>query len=399
MRKTYFIYVEIFFLIFLPFMAFASYINPPGVDGLNASLGKHFKEKGIDANNDGKLEALIITVPVDIKSAGTYYLLGSLRALSESPFIGSVDRTITLPIGEQDIELKFDGTDFRRLRKNGPYTLSVFLGGKNSLESSDDIYKTASYKWEDFQPLHIEISGSLFEKIIRNQKSNLIEQLEIRVPVKVLTAQEITADAWIRTVNNVFIDTVSFTHFFPAGENEISFKFSGLKIGMLRENGPYIVDIKLTKNGKIIDAVNPAYRTKKYNFTDFIRGGSRFISLEKWVDRGVSSFFAPKGKFTKVQISIFLEVKQKGKYSVVASLFDDSGKEFICAANVALTEYKTGVSLLILNFSAKTIAKKGLAGPYKLRYLFLFDEKGFLIDRLEDYYQTKAYKPEEFIRP
>jgi hypothetical protein len=99
-----------------------------------AQLAGVYSDRVVDEDGDGFNDALMLVAGQSVAQATEYALVS---------------------IGTQTITLRFEGSDIRHARLNGPYTVSnVFLidleAGAIPSEIKNNVYVTGAYKWYDF---------------------------------------------------------------------------------------------------------------------------------------------------------------------------------------------------------------------------------------------------------
>lgn len=122
-----------------------------------ASLTGEFSDKGIDINDDGKLEYLNIDVGVNVVVPGEYSLYGFLLDREKKKVAWSADHK-SLSSGNQTMQLTFDGKTIEKSKLNGPYYLynvslnwgSATLGLHYCDRIEETHYTTARYNASDF---------------------------------------------------------------------------------------------------------------------------------------------------------------------------------------------------------------------------------------------------------
>jgi hypothetical protein len=92
-----------------------------------------------------------------------------------------------------------------------------------------------------------------------------------------------------------------------------------------------------------------------------------------------------------------VDVSVAGNYIVEAGLFDDSGAPIVWSGNYSLLE--PGTHNVALQFNGIMINRHGVAGPYNLKYIRLYDENLTQIDNMADAYHTSAYDNADFQVP
>ncbi len=118
------------------------------------SLTGTYAEAAEDANHDGRFEALVLQVGVDIRAAGSYLVAATL-ADGQGREISRVAEPLTLNAGPQTVALRFPGPVLAGAQADGPYNvLRVMLldeqGAALPLQEARDVLTTRSYRYQDF---------------------------------------------------------------------------------------------------------------------------------------------------------------------------------------------------------------------------------------------------------
>lgn len=134
-----------------------------------ADLTGNYSDRGIDINEDGKFDYLLIDAGVHIVYPGEYSLSGYLYDRDNREVVWSADHR-NFADGYQVMQLAFDGKTIEKKRLNGPYRLGnlTFTWGSASAglipcAMVDDAYKTGPYNATDFvDPVNTDknLSGS-----------------------------------------------------------------------------------------------------------------------------------------------------------------------------------------------------------------------------------------------
>jgi hypothetical protein len=121
-----------------------------------ANLSGNFSDRGLDANQDGRLEFLTVDVGVYVQSSDEYSVMGSLYDKNGKEIVWAIDHD-KLNYGYNKMQLDFDGRAIREHGINGPYQLrdlKLAIGnsyaGLGIVERIPVAYNTSSYDVSDF---------------------------------------------------------------------------------------------------------------------------------------------------------------------------------------------------------------------------------------------------------
>lgn len=122
---------------------------------------ENFTDYGIDTNENGLFEKLIIKVPVKVNVAGAYWIEAELDDID----LG-VNKEISLDIDDEFIYLEFDGTSIYESGIDGQYELEDFVieNDNSVIYNLREEYLTSNYNSEDFEPIIIQETEIIFPK-------------------------------------------------------------------------------------------------------------------------------------------------------------------------------------------------------------------------------------------
>lgn len=134
-----------------------------------ADLAGNYSDRGIDIDEDGKLDYLIIDAGVHIIIPGEYSISGYLYDHDNREIVWSADHR-NFTDGYHTMQLAFDGKTIEKKKRNGPYRLGNVTftwgsasGGLIPCEIIDNVYTTGQYNASDFvDPIDTDkiLSGS-----------------------------------------------------------------------------------------------------------------------------------------------------------------------------------------------------------------------------------------------
>jgi hypothetical protein len=122
-----------------------------------------FDDHGVDTNSNGLFEYLRIEAKVDVATAGNYTISGYLYD-STGDFIVSASNYTYLDIGQQTVQLNFDGQAISDSGKDGAYNLAqinVYDDTLNLINSKENAYITQAYDHTQFEIRHIILDWEL----------------------------------------------------------------------------------------------------------------------------------------------------------------------------------------------------------------------------------------------
>ncbi len=118
----------------------------------DAIFTNSYSDTGVDTDNDGLYNYLVVDIQIDVEKAGKYTIEGWLYDNNECNIVFT-KKNDYLDLGSNIISLEFLGETISRHMENGPYTLKYL-----SLTTKDTrcdfrhiAYKTSSYNYNQFQ--------------------------------------------------------------------------------------------------------------------------------------------------------------------------------------------------------------------------------------------------------
>ncbi len=125
------------------------------VSPASASLAGSYAEQGLDADRDGRFEALSLQVGVDVQAGGDYLLAASLLDAQGHELARCVE-PLTLNTGLQTVSLSFPGQALAQAHVDGPYTVGRVMlldeaGAALPLQEARNVLQTRPYRYQDFE--------------------------------------------------------------------------------------------------------------------------------------------------------------------------------------------------------------------------------------------------------
>jgi parallel beta-helix repeat protein len=163
----------------------------------------------------------------------------------------------------------------------------------------------------------------------------------------------------------------------------------------LAKTGQHLESLTATGRGYVSEPI--------YDFSplpppseDYTRAQSRSAEFSgSFSDCGTDS--DADGLYNTLTISAGVDVSVAGSYIVQGGLFDACGAPIMWSGNYAQLE--PGSHDVTLEFNGITLYRHGVAGPYNLKYIRLYDGSMTKIDEMSDAYATSAYDYADFEPP
>ena len=153
-----------------------------------AQLSGAYTDAGVDTDNDGQLEALRITVGVNVTAPATYQVVGWLQSGTGANLAWAY-ASANLSAGAQQMQLEFDGKLLRLQGENGPYKLAhieLRTGDDGDVvDFADNAYTTAAYAATSFVAPAVTYTGAYADSGVDSNSNGLFDTLNVNVGVQV----------------------------------------------------------------------------------------------------------------------------------------------------------------------------------------------------------------------
>ncbi len=119
--------------------------------GPAAQFDPPHSDHGLDTDSDGPYNFLVVNATVNVSVAGNYIVYGEL----EDIFYYWIDDDInvtSLTVGNQTVELRFDGVSINSNGEDGPYIVMLYLYNESWGLIQIDMHTTDAYTYDQFQP-------------------------------------------------------------------------------------------------------------------------------------------------------------------------------------------------------------------------------------------------------
>lgn len=111
----------------------------------------------VDADGDGRFEALEVDVPVEVKREGAYVVFGHLtkagQLVAHRPAYESASPTqadVPAGTGRITVTLRYSGEQVRRSGLDGPYELRLMANGETSAAGGPRTYASPPFRHAQF---------------------------------------------------------------------------------------------------------------------------------------------------------------------------------------------------------------------------------------------------------
>jgi hypothetical protein len=236
-----------------------------------ARFNEFYTDQGIDNNEDGLYDNLLIFIGINVTTPGDYSV-GATLYDDTGDIITNARNVSYLDVGYHNITLSYDGIILYHHGKNGPYILRYLgLSGHNQYDFILNAYNTSAYNITDFQKTSARFNGNYSDMGVDTDNNGLFEYLSVTGGINVTSAGNYTLSGSLYDSNESFIVLASNRTYLNVGTQSMQLPFNGSKIFHHGVNGQYIIGILtlLDQNGTVIDTQNNVYTTTTYNYYNF----------------------------------------------------------------------------------------------------------------------------------
>jgi hypothetical protein len=231
-----------------------------------AKFSPPHSDNGLDIDNDGLYNYLMVEANVSVATAG-WYSIGSYLYDNAGNYIADASAWNYLEMGTHEIELSFKGYEIERSGRDGPYrvSLSLYSYTYGWLDSGE--HWTAAYTHDQFQLPPAKLNPPHSDYGLDTDNDNLYNYLIVEANVSVTTA------GWFNIYGDLYdnlghwIISASADNYLDVGIQTIDLRFSGDKINRAGWDGPYRVYLSLYDNGNWLDSGE--HWTAPYTYDQF----------------------------------------------------------------------------------------------------------------------------------
>ncbi|MEW6412824.1 MAG: hypothetical protein AB1483_10175 [Candidatus Zixiibacteriota bacterium] len=207
-----------------------------------------YSDSGVDENNDGYFDYLLVSVEVDVAVAGEYVVSGLLmdemgreicwRASYANSWVTSTARECGE--GTHAFGVRFGGEDIRKSQADGIYQTRLMLGG-----GSEDVLEviTTPYTHTEFREMPFEILDLVSHQGVDTNGDGLFELIETRVEVSVFRSglYDMLGRLYGR---GIFSEPVSFSDSLVVGMDTLKFELPVRRSEAGKIEGALTFDLK-----------------------------------------------------------------------------------------------------------------------------------------------------------
>ena len=270
-----------------------------------AYLTGNYSDKGLDLDDDGRYDRLVIEVEVNVTQSGnrTYYLDLRLTLVQEGrDFFERIFPNLYFGINTVPVPFKINFLYSRRL--NSSYRVNhVTLGYVNKTTTSyiptdrvfSSIYTTRIYNYTEFDPPKAFLMNNYNDRGLDTNGDGRFDQLIIDLEINFTKSGEYQVKLELEPSG----EKSAISRYWDKGINNVSVPFDTYGFYGKQESSHHKVEyIRIEElNWNLLDYAYQPYITRVYNFTEFdidfiaIDGLEHFLSLireENWPGEGTS---------------------------------------------------------------------------------------------------------------
>lgn len=350
-------------------------------------------EAAVDADADGDLDFIEVTLDLDVRLAGDFRLQGALGKGGQS--VADAASSLHLAAGAPQVVLRFEGASIRRSGLDGPYDGSVNLidAGGHTIDSLT--FTTGPYSAGSFSALLVP-QGSFSAQGIDDNGNALYDVLRVDFGADVGQAGSYLVTGVLRAAASpsaVYADTPLTV---PGGATTVRLEFPGPVINALELDGPYTVDVLVRDPATLrdLDAARLPGSTAAFSHTDFDPFGSSNLPIVltgSSDDQGVDT--DGNGLFDELYVDVEIALTRRDFYEWSARLVDANGTEIGFDTRRATLD--PGITDIRFVFDGERIGNNGVDGPYFVKGLLIFGRSGANLVGI-DVAETRPYSVTEF---
>jgi len=368
-----------------------------GADGTDPNLiSDSYSQQVNDINNDGIYESLSIEVGLNLDTPETYTLYGFLTDSSgsgEHYCFASSDAS--LPVGDNKLNLVFDGTCISKEHLSGSYYLTdLYLMSEDSQLDYRSLAYTLPDQYESSMftpPIVAPLSYSDYG--VDTNGDSKYESLAIDSSFSVQKDDNYLIILDLYTGDGKYVvSSETYTHL-NQGIQNVHFTFDGESLYNAGFNGNYDVvgiSIKPINGGAekdVFSSTDKMYTTGTYEFNDFnppfVLLGSPIEDLGQDIDGN--------GLFDYLTLTIPLTATSSGDAIIQCEIYSTTD-EYLGMDSVYV-EVNPGTQIANIYLDGKLLRKHSIDGPYNVK-VNLINENLNIIDSAE--FLSDSYSSHQF---
>lgn len=244
-------------------------------------LGFPVTETRVDTNANGRFEALVFGVPLNVATAGTFRVVAGLEGPGGEG-LAVVSRDVALSTGTNTVSLSFAGPEIRAAGVNGPYRLASLTVSRQGVPVSvyENLLETAPYPFNQFEsgqvPL-VALDGEILSQGVDTNGNGLFNTLRFSVGVRPSIAGVVIVQGRLVSPTGQAIGVVSGQMTLGADQvGRIDLAFQGPRVFAALASGQFrLADLLVYHTGDPTQSIqlSDAHSTVQFDFRAFERWG------------------------------------------------------------------------------------------------------------------------------
>ena len=349
--------------------------EPPG-----ASLSLTHETHGLDTNDNGFYDYLVVEVYVHVTRAGFYTLFGSLCDSGMTEIDVDVNESY-LDVGVQVVELWFSGKSIYYFGYDGSFYVEV------ALEEDMDIIDGLTYYTDPYTYLEFEPPGAVFEPphsdtVVDTNGNGYFDYLIINASVNVSTSGYYEVYVELYDWWPSYISDFSNWTYLDEGVQQVQIWVDGLELHQGGWDGPYAADMSLWDDDSYFISADMHW-TASHLWDEFEPPGASFSPPHD--DNGLDT--DDDGLFDYLSVNVSIDVVTSGDYLIDARLWPFSVWETV---EIYLD---VGTQVVEILFDGRLVNVSGHEGSMEVD-LWIYDSDWNDLDF--DMHTTGVYSCDDF---
>jgi hypothetical protein len=373
-------------------------LDVTGASALAATFQGPYAWTTVDANGDGRAEALRLAGNINLTGAGVpgdFSYLGSLAAgvvtvtsRPSSTAMGLSGGAVTSAgAGLHPFTVDFSGEDIRTSALNGPFQAHLVVLGAGGVFMDSVTTSSPAYAPGSFGE-HATQLGTATSAGVDDNSNGLFDRLRVQVPVTAFATTAVAVSVALTAPGDAApLEQAATQATLAAGSHVLAVSLDGRPIRARGVNGPFALSIQLAEATLPVEsraATTAAYLSSQFETPSLVTTGT---ASDTALDLNAN------GTFDELRVSVPINASLAGNYQSSASLW--KGSTLVSSSSV-IGPLGTGPGSLGLRFRGSDLSSSGLNGPYVVRNLRVSDPGGALGLALDSVLTTSAYLASQF---
>jgi len=386
---------------FVPEVLMQKLLPPPQPRGrVSALLTGNIDDCGLDTDENGLYEYLVVSVEVSVRTAGFYTV--EVFGLQDSSY-NSINvhgtNSLYLDRGIHFVDVLLDGPTIYVSGFSPSMVSSINLYDEsfNLLGSMDEIPLSREYSFEEFERPPAFLTGVIYDEGVDTDEDGTFDFLEVGVGVSVTSSGMFgvsVRELFDSTRNTIDVWNESFT-FLDVGVHVVYVSLYGPSIYASGFDPTSVMFIDLYDEyynwlGFLFDV--PLSRV--YSYTEFDLPPASLTG--NIYDGGVDT--DGDGTFDYLEVGVEVEVSEAGNYIVDASQLRDIYYNYVNVRDSEASYLDAGTQIVVLTLNGPTIHASGI-NPSFVAQINLWDEHYITLDFAYDVPLSTEYSYTEFDAP